>query len=304
MKPPPDFITRNTGGAGKLSTFRAFGGALSSQGALATLGGAGTAAGGGILALFGAAALTQLSVMRRTEAVVRGFEEAEEAERRKRLEQQRSLREQDAARAKAEATRRAQTAGTRDFFNAALSPGVRGQEREQNLVRALQAAQEALGGSGAKVQGKAGSEAQQAALSAINRDVASLGIRFEFEKGSGGTVAQRLRILSGEAALSEAGKAQVATFRRLNDLRAKNPEVFAQVASTPEFKQLNRQANAIGAQVTRGQALAGELRGVIKRVEIGALTVNAVGADPTTAKVLADQILAEINKGLALADQQ
>jgi hypothetical protein len=286
------------------STFGAFGSAISSQGALATLGAGGTAAGGGILGLFAAAAAIQLDVMRRTDKVVQGFERAEEAERKKRQEQREMMREQDAARMKEASARRAITAGTRDYFDAALSPGVRGAEREQGLARALQAAQESLGGSSAKVSGKKGTAEQQAALEALNKDVGALGIRFVFEKGSGGTVSSRLRILSGEAALSDNAKAQVATFRRLNDLRAKNPAAFAQVAQTPEFKQLDRQAKVVGERITRGQALAGELRGVIKGVQIGSINISAVGADPTSAKVIADQVLQEINKGLALIDQQ
>lgn len=300
----PDFITRNTGGAGFGSTAKAFGSSLASKGAVATLGVGGTAAGGGLLALFGAAAAIQLDVMRRTDRVVKGFEDAEEAERKKRMEQSRSLREQDAARAKADAERRTLTAGTRDYFNAALSPGVRGMEREQGLARALQAAQEALGGSGAKVAGKGGSAAQQAALEALNKDVSALGIKFVFEPGKGGTVGSRLRILSGEAALSANAKEQVAAFRRINDLRDKNPEAFKAVSQSPEFKQLDRQARTIGERITRGQALGGELRGVVRGVEIGRIEINAVGADPTTARVVADQLLGEINKALALAGQQ
>jgi len=300
-----EFITRNTGGKGFGSTAKAFGAAVSSEGVLATLGAGGSAAGGGLLALFAASALTLADVTARTQRVVKGFEEAEEAERKKRITQIKTVREQDEARNKDMAARRALTGGTRDYFSKALSPGVPAEEREKLLAQGLVAAQNALGGGKAKVKGKKGSKEQQLVLDALEREVGALGITFSFGKGSGGTVASRLKVDSGVGALDDKTMAEVAQFRKINDLKLKNPEVYQQLSSRPEFQQLNKRADVINERVKRGQALGPELGRAARAVNIGRIEVNLnTTGDATGAQVAADQLLIEINKALALADQQ
>lgn len=311
-----EYITRNTGrtAAGHTlrsrlgytaSTFGAFGSSIASKGALATLGAGGTAAGGAILGLFGAAAAIQLDVMRRTQGVVDAMErkqKLEDAAVRKSLA---AAGARDKEENKERERRRATTFGARSYFDAATAPGVTYDEKQTNIVKGLQAAQLALGGSGAKVAGKTGSLEQQRALEEVNKSVGALGIRFGFSKGTGGKVGDRLRVFSGEAALSKEDQQLVKQFREINTLAAKNPEAFAALSSTPEFKQLNKEADSLRARIGRGNQLEGDIRNTVGNVEIGKVEVNFLpGTDPKDAAVIAAQLSTGIEKAMSMVKQR
>lgn len=299
------FLTRNTGGPGVGSTFKAFGSSIASQGALATLGGAGTAAGGGILALIAGGAALQLEVIRRTDRIVQRFEDKEKAEREALVAQRQAIKERDRLEAEATTARRALTRGTRQFFDTALLPGQDPEVRRQSLALGLKAAQDALGGSGARLKDGKLSKDQEAALAATNASVRALGIRFDLG-GKGRTVGERLRVVSGEGALSERDTALVAQFRQLNTLRQRDPEAFQrQVATSPEFKRLNKEADRIREQIGRGNLLGTELERTARAVQIGEINVTLpAGTDANTAQVFAAEIGVELKKTLALLDQQ
>lgn len=299
------FLTRNTGGPGTLSTFSAFGSSIASKGALATLGGAGTAAGGGILALIAGGAALQLEVIRRTDRIVQRFEDKEKAEREALVAQRQAIKERDRLEAEATTARRALTRGTRQFFDTALLPGQDPEVRRQSLALGLKAAQDALGGSGARLKDGKLSTDQEAALAATNASVRSLGIRFDLG-GKGRTVGERLRVVSGEGALSERDTALVAQFRQLNELRQRDPAAFqSQVAGSPEFKRLNKEADRIREQIGRGNLLGTELERTARAVQIGSINVTLPpGTDANTAQVFAAELGVELKKTLALLDQQ
>jgi len=299
------FTARNTGGAGFGSTARAFGSALVGDGAIATLGAGGAAAGGGLLALFGAAAVVQLDVMRRTQAVAMAFEEREKRETALARKNLANARKFDEAENKDKAARNAKTFGTRSYFDAATAPGVSYEEKQANALKGLQAAKMALGGSDAKIKGKAGSKEQQEALAEVNKSVEALGIRFGLSKGSGGSVNSRLRVFSGESALNEGDKGLVEQFRKINTLKTKNPDAYAALSTTPEFKELNKEAVNLRARIGRGNQLEGDIRNAVANVQIGKIELTfAQGTDPNDAKVIADQLTTEIEKAMRLVKQR
>lgn len=299
------YMTRNTGGRGFLSTARAFGGAIAGEGAVATLGVGGTAAGGGILALFGAAAAIQLDVMRRTQGVVDAMERREKLEAEALVKSRQAMRARDAEEAKARSARNATTFGVRGYFDAGTAPGAPREERQRALLKGLQAAQLALGGSDAKVAGAKGSEAQQRALEEVNASVAPLGLRFGLSAGKGGRVGDRLRLFSGEQALGENDRALVEQFREINRLGQQNPAAFQALSSTPEFKRLNSEANRIREQVGRGNLIEGEVRQAVSSVEIGKIEISfQPGTDPRDAQVVTDQLTASISKAMQMVKQR